>query len=188
MTFDEFKTLVKGMKSVYTSDRFLPDPDSIKIWFQMLQDLDYSLASVAVQKYMMTNKFPPTIADIRAIIAELSDEQRGEDWSIGWGRVLKAIGRYGYCRPHDALDSLDEISREVVKCIGWNNLCCSENISIERASFRQIYETIRSRRRESLQLSQSVNQMIGDVKTNAMGRGLNPIISTIGEWKERSCE
>ena len=66
MTFDEFKVLVRGMKAVYTSLNFLPDADSIKIWYKLLKDMPYELANVAIQKHMMTNKFPPTVAEIRA--------------------------------------------------------------------------------------------------------------------------
>ena len=65
MNKEEFTKLAKGMKAVYTSQNFLPDSDAMKVWFAMLQDLDYKPTSIAVQKYMMTNKFPPTIADIR---------------------------------------------------------------------------------------------------------------------------
>ena len=55
MTFDEWKILVKGMKSVYPEPWFLPDGDSVKIWFQLLQDLDYKVLNAAIQKYALTN-------------------------------------------------------------------------------------------------------------------------------------
>ena len=48
MTFDEFKILVKGMKAVYTSPNFLPDADSVKIWYRLLGDMPYELASIAI--------------------------------------------------------------------------------------------------------------------------------------------
>ena len=39
MSFEEFKKLVKGMKAVYTSQSFLPDAESVKIWYQLLKDI-----------------------------------------------------------------------------------------------------------------------------------------------------
>lgn len=88
MTFDEFKLLAKGMKSVYTSEKFLPDAESIKIWYQMLQDLEYKTANVAIQSYMLTNKFPPTIADIRQLAAEVQTGQP-PDWGMDGNRCLQ---------------------------------------------------------------------------------------------------
>lgn len=65
MTREEFKTLVKGMKAVYAQPTFIPDQDAFNVWFELLKDIPYQQANVAIQKYMLTEKFPPTIADIR---------------------------------------------------------------------------------------------------------------------------
>lgn len=147
MTFDEFKILVKGMKAVYTSPNFLPDADSIKIWYQMLRDLEYRTANVAIQKYMMTNKFPPTIADIRELSTTV---QHGElpDWGEGWEQVLQAIRKYGSYRPQEAMDSMDELTRQCVERLGFKNICMSENINTDRANFRMIYEQLASRKQK----------------------------------------
>lgn len=62
----QFGTLVKGMKAVYPDPKFIPDKDAFDVWYSLLNDLEYEPASMAIQKYMMINKFPPTIADIRS--------------------------------------------------------------------------------------------------------------------------
>lgn len=147
MQFDEFKVLVKGMKAVYTSPNFLPDADSIKIWFQMLQDLEYRTANLAIQKYMLTNKFPPTIADIR----ELStDVQYGSlpDWGEGWEKVITAIRKYGWYRANEAMETFDDLTRTCVERLGFKNLCMSENVMADRANFRQIYEQLAARKQK----------------------------------------
>lgn len=51
---------------------------------------------------------------------------------------------------------LPEIARKAVKRIGWQNICLSEEISIERANFRQIYEAITEREKRMAQLPESV--------------------------------
>lgn len=65
MTRDEFKILVKGMKAVYAQSTFIPDKDAFEMWFALLCDLPYKTANIAIQKYMLTEKFPPTPAEIR---------------------------------------------------------------------------------------------------------------------------
>lgn len=138
MTKEEFKVLVKGMKAVYTQETFIPDKFAFDMWYGMLGDLDYKITGLAIKAYMAVGKFPPTIADIREKYTEVS-RQRLESWDQAWGSVLMAIRRYGYPQEAAALESLSEITQRVVKRFGWQNLCMSEKIEIERANFRDAY-------------------------------------------------
>ena len=45
MTHDEFKLLAKGLKAAYPSQNFLPDDYSMRLWYTLLKDVDYTLAS-----------------------------------------------------------------------------------------------------------------------------------------------
>lgn len=167
MTFDEFKILAKGMKAVYTSERFLPDADSIKIWYQLIKDLDYKVANAAIQKYISTNKFPPTIADIREISTTICI---GEipDWGEGWEQVLKGIRFYGYYRESEALETMDKLTQTCVKRLGWRNLCMSENSNQDRANFRMIYEQLTERTRKEAVLPISLNNTIKQLNANTV--------------------
>ena len=162
MTFDEFKILAKGMKSVYTRENFLPDADSIKIWFSMLKDIPYEVLNVAIQKYMMTNKFAPTIADLRELASETMQGQI-TDWGDGWEQVLKAIRVYGSYNAGAALDSMDAITRKCVERLGFREICMSENISVERANFRMLYEQIANRQKEDSKLSLSIKTKLAQL-------------------------
>ncbi len=140
MTRDEFKLLVKGMKAVYPQETFIPDSFAFDMWYEMLNDLDYRIAGLAIKSYMATGKFPPTIADIREKYAEVS-QRRTESWDEAWGTVLMAIRKYGYPREAEALASLSERTRRVVRRFGWQNLCMSEKIEVERSNFRDAYNS-----------------------------------------------
>ena len=67
MEREEFKKLVKGMKAVYAQPTFIPDQDAFNMWFALMGDLQYEVAAMAVKKYMLTNKFPPTVAELREL-------------------------------------------------------------------------------------------------------------------------
>lgn len=140
MIRDDFKLLVKGMKAVYPQETFIPDSFAFDMWFDLLGDLDYHTAGLAIKSYMATGKFPPTIADIREKYAEVS-QRRTESWDEAWGTVLMAIRKYGYPREAEALASLSERTRRVVKRFGWQNLCASEKIEVERSNFRDAYNS-----------------------------------------------
>lgn len=140
MIRDDFKFLVKGMRAVYPQETFIPDSFAFDMWFELLGDLDYHICGLAIKSYMATGKFPPTIADIREKYAEIS-QRRTESWDEAWGTVLMAIRKYGYPREEEALESLSERTRNVVKRFGWQNLCASEKIEVERSNFRDAYNT-----------------------------------------------
>ena len=159
MPRDQFKILVKGMKAVYTQETFIPDADAFQIWYALLGDLDYRVLNAAIQKYMLTNKFPPTIADLREIAATIENGET-PDWGEAWESVLRAIRRYGSYGEAEAIASLDEITRSVVRRLGFRNLCMSENINQDRANFRMIYEQVSERAKTQNAIPIALNNTI----------------------------
>ncbi len=169
MTKDEFKILCKAMKAVYTQPTFLPDADSFKVWYELLKDIDYKTAHIAIQKYMLSNKFAPTIADIRELCIDVTYGNK-KDWSDGWEEVLKAIRYFGSYRESEAFSSMDDTTREAVKRLGFRNLCMSENIMADRANFRMIYEQLAEREHKEKVMPLNLRRMIEDIqgKTKAL--------------------
>lgn len=153
------------MKSVYTSPNFLPDADAIKMWFALLGDLDYNIANIAIQKYMLNGKYPPTIADIR----ELATNVKTGDiplWSDGWEEVLLAIRKYGSYRENEALEGMSEITRMTVQRMGFRNICMSDKISVERGSFRDIYNELADRKQREILTPVKLSNLIEQVRGN----------------------
>lgn len=163
MTKDEFKILCKGMKAVYTQSTFLPDADAFKVWYRLLEDLDYTVAQAAIQKYILTNKFPPTVADIREYVVSV---QAGEkrSWSDGWEEVMKAIRHFGIWREEEALKSMSELTRNVVRRLGFRNLCMSENVTADRANFRAIYEQMAEKEHTAKQIQPKLSKLIDSIQ------------------------
>ena len=163
MTKDEFKILCKGMKAVYPQPTFLPDAYAFKVWYSLLQDLDYTIAQAAIQKYMLINEFHPTIADIRknAVSVQAGDKKT---WSEGWEEVMKAIGNFGSYREEEALESMSEITRKAVKKLGFRNICLSENITADRANFRTIYEQMAENEYTAKQIPLNLSKLIESIQ------------------------
>ena len=172
MTKDEFKILCKGMKAVYTQSTFLPDADAFKVWYSLLQDLDYTIAQAAIQKYMLINEFPPTIADIRknAVSVQAGDKKT---WSEGWEEVMKAIGNLGSYREKEALESMSEITRKAVKKLGFRNICLSENITADRANFRTIYEQMAENEYTAKQNPLNLSKLIESIQQTEQQKRIN---------------
>lgn len=145
----EFAQFVAALKTYYPRESLLPNEQAAELWFAQLRDLPYDVASCALNKWVATNVWSPTIADLRRLAVEVSKGETPE-WSEGWARVLDAARYFGRYQKAEALASLDEISRRAVERLGWEEICISEDLTALRANFRMIYEkTAESKNKEA---------------------------------------
>lgn len=167
MDRDEFKVLVKGMKAIYSQPTFIPDQDAFNMWFALVGDLPYEVCSVAIKKYMLTNKFPPTVAEIRELASGVVN---GDPltWGESWERALNAVRRFGSYNKGAALDSLDPLTRKCVDSIGYMQLCMSENIMVERAHFQKVFEVFAKREQNEKQIPIALQQAISRLQINGV--------------------
>ena len=154
--FGEFMAIIS---SAYPQNNLFGVESVRDVWFSLLKDIDGRILKLAATKWVATQKWPPSIAEIRLACLDI---QTGtdDDWSKKWEQVLNLIGKYGYYRPEDAYSEMDELTKEVVKRIGYGNLCKSENLGIDRASFRDIYLTLAKRKKEDAQMPEQLRLMI----------------------------
>ena len=119
----------------------------ISLWTKMLEDTEYFIAEAAVEKFLAESVYPPTIADIRARIADLTVIK--EKTAIeAWDDVKTAIRKFGWYRANEAMQSLGGVTHKVVDAIGFKTLCISENEMADRAHFLKVYDTLAARERE----------------------------------------
>lgn len=144
--------VVAALQTAYPTKGFLDSKAAISLWYQMLQDIPMQQVNDAAQRYIMEEHFPPTIADIRK---RCFTQQAAAlpDWEQGWGELMNAIHRYGYMREAEALASLNPITAETVKALGYQALCASENPEGDRISFREIHSRYTALARQNLQLA-----------------------------------
>lgn len=139
MTRDETKTILATMASVYPRT-LMPEVTelTINVWFQLLQDVPYSSASVAVAAWLSTNKYPPTIADIREKLSPPDSRDAPEE---AWGTLMSAVRKFGHTQEQDALNSLTGACRGIARRFGWRYWCQMpiEDESTYYAQFRNAY-------------------------------------------------
>lgn len=143
--------IVTILKTAYPTKGFLDSDAAVELWYKMLQDIPMQKVQNAAARYIMEEHFPPTIADIRKRCAEDNAAQL-PDWEQGWAEWLTAMHKYGYMREDEAIESLSPITKEVVKCLGWKNLCHSQNLEGDRIAFREVHGRYVQQARENLQL------------------------------------
>lgn len=159
----EFSKFAMALKTYYPRENLLPNQQAMELWYMELQDIPYNIASATLRQYVNTSKWSPTIADIREFATRV---RLGEtpDWGEGWKAVQNAIRHYGIYRIPEALASLDDLTRQVVQRLGFQELCVSENVVADRARFKDIYEQLADRKKKETQLPASLRLSIQEIR------------------------
>jgi hypothetical protein len=126
---------------------FKLDKEVIAVWHEMIGDLDFTLAQMAVKKLISESPFPPTIHDIRrrAMEAQFPDLPTPAE---AWGIVNRAMRKHGRYDAERGLDGLPHIVREAAECIGFREMCESEDPDgVLRGQFMKVYEQVLNRRK-----------------------------------------
>lgn len=158
----EFGLFASAIRTYYPREQILPNKEAMELWFRELQDIPFPVAEAVLRKWVSTNKWSPSIADIRELSANV---QNGDipDWGEGWEEVLRAIKRHGMYNVQGAMDSFSPLTRKTVERLGFRNICISENPMAERANFRQCYEILakreQTRQQVALPLQDTIKQL-----------------------------
>lgn len=163
MTKKEFATFAAALKTYYPKEQLLPNKEAMELWFRQLQDIPYIVAEAALNKWVATQKWSPTIAEIREMAASVINGEKLL-WSDGWEQVLMAIRKYGMYAIPEAMASFDEITKQTVKRLGFKELCMSENSMQDRANFRMIFEQIAERKEKAQKLPASLTNLIDEIR------------------------
>lgn len=166
MSREEFFKFSAALRTFYPRERLLPNKESMELWFTQLNDLSYEVAVKVLNVWVTTEKWSPSIAEIREKALELTDDSVKANWADGWEQVLKAIKYYGRYREEEALASMDDITRGITKRLGFRNLCDSENIIADRAQFRNIYEQVSERQKKEAQIPERIRNLISGAINN----------------------
>lgn len=158
----EFSIFASALRTYYPREKLLPNEQAMELWYNQLQDIPYQVATATLNKWVALEKWSPSIADIRQIASEMVHGET-KDWGEAWNEVEMAVRMYGQYRPDEALASLDDTTRQVVKRLGFKNICISENPQAERANFRMIYEQVVERKTKEEQIPDRLKALIADM-------------------------
>lgn len=167
----EFAAFAMALRTYYPREQILPNQQAMELWYREVQDIPFPVAEAALRKWVSTNKWSPSIADIREMTADI---QHGEipDWGEAWESVLKSIRKHGMYNIKGAMESLDPLTRQAVERIGFRELCMSENIAVDRANFRMVFETLQKREKTKQQLALPLREAIDRIQLQSMDNGM----------------
>lgn len=166
MTRDEFKILVKGMKAAYTTPSFIPDKDSFEIWYGLLSDIPYEVASAATKSYMMTETKIPAPADIRNKAMMLSKNNELNEIEA-WTLVSRAL-RNGYYGAEEEFAKLPPIVQKAVGSPAQLRMWATTNEksveTVVSSNFMRTYKAEVKREEEYKKLPESIKKIIRGIE------------------------
>lgn len=167
MTKEEFKTLVKAMKAVYTHPSFIPDKYAFEVWYSMLKDLDYQTASAAIQKHMQSEEREPTVASIRKHAEQINGGLRDEIGEMqAWSMAYRAISDSAY-HADERFAELPETIQRAVASPGnlreWGQMDAKTVNSVIQSQFLRSYRAEVKRAADLRKLSPDLLKLTGIV-------------------------
>jgi hypothetical protein len=162
MTFEQTGTMLAMLTTVYTT-RLMPtiDDAAIRVWAQLLADLDWKKVQAAVASHITTNKYPPTIAEIRERVTAACLPPM-EPPEAAWKRINAAVVKYGYPAEDKAREALQGRVWDAVQRWGWKHFCEMDERDemANYAQFRDAYLIGCKREQEAAQIPDGVQRAL----------------------------
>jgi len=193
MTVKETAQVLAAISSAYPNhDRFASEQaveGMAKIWAATFAEDDAKLVQLAVAKHIQTNKWPPSIAEIREIMWTIQCPdmiQPDEAW-IAVTDLLYTSGDFG-----DESDKLPDLIRTAVKAVGWSNLrelrrqaITGGKPGLDRVAFMDIYKPLYERERQRQQVAPNIRNAIDSITENLSGESRKMIEKARAAREER---
>ena len=147
-----------------------------EMWYSAFKDQDYQTVLKVTQKYILENRFPPTIADLRQEVIQITNPDSLVSPENAWEVVISAVKRFGYYQQPEAFKTFSDPIKRAVKAIGWENICRSENIGIERSNFYKMYSAIDKPNREQAIIPKEIYSKLQELThQKVMGQDKNEV-------------
>jgi hypothetical protein len=176
VTREEFSNIAKGMKAVYSRDKFMVDKDAFDVWYMLLAEYDYKDVSQAVKSYMSTEKFPPVPADIIDKMHKVHEMPSEMSELEAWNKVYKAICNSSY-HAQEEFDNLPPLIQRIVgspnQLSEWGRCDIEEVNTVIQSNFMRSYKAKSSQQKTFNRLPSDVKQQIALEMNSVIGIGVN---------------
>lgn len=148
VSFEDFKVVMKGLTTAYPQQNFIKDEYALNLWYTALQDIPYPTLNKAATNYIMTHKFPPTIADIRELSYRLSNAAPMLG-PAAWNQLIRAL-RQAYAPDSERIwEQLPDITKQIVGGYSafrqWGNTSLESLETVQRPMFIKRFEEYQRR-------------------------------------------
>lgn len=161
MTVKQFGSLAAAIKTFFPRENVLPTSESMDLWYDMLHDLDYDVASTALKMHVSNSPYAPTISDIRKYAEKIVTPTEMNE-SEAWALVSNAIRNSSY----NSAEEFSKLPPLVQKAVGQPSqlqqwaIDNDYNESVVSSNFMRSYRAELYRKKEVGRLPQGVKNLL----------------------------
>ena len=148
ISLDDFKVVIKGLTTAYPQQSFIKDEYALNLWYTALQDIPYPTLNKAATNYIMTHRFPPTIADLRELSYRLSNSAPIMAPNA-WNQLIRALRQAYAPNSENIWDQLPDITKQIVGGYStfrqWGNTSLETLEGVQRPMFIKRFEEYQHR-------------------------------------------
>lgn len=167
MTRAEVAAILKLVVASYPNyDKFRDKTEvanTVNLWAVMFADDDRDMVTLAVKKHIATNKWPPSIAEIREIIAQIQHPELIPP-DVAWSAVSDLMYAEGQFYDGDLYRRLPPLIARTVETIGYHTLWemrrghyGGSKAGMDRVTFIQQYTPAYERARSEAMTPAAIN-------------------------------
>jgi hypothetical protein len=161
MSIDETGLILAFLATIYPPHLSVRvDAATIKIWQSLLSDLPYAAINSAVKAWVATNKYPPTIADLRAMLTPAEQRSPEEAWSL----LYSAIKKGGFYDRGLAQDIMGDLWCLVEKDWSYYAGLLEEDVPNEKSRFLKMYAAFVHREKVQAQIPAILQKQLEDFR------------------------
>jgi hypothetical protein len=122
-----------------------------KMWHIHFAEFEFEEMFEALLKYASVEKFPPSIAELKHLVAKSRNPEAFKTGENAWDDVIKSVKRFGYYQQEKAFEGFDVQTKRLVQSLGWGAICqCAEDkIGIMRSNFCKMWDSVKTEEKES---------------------------------------
>jgi hypothetical protein len=170
LTYDQVTTLTTLISAAQGVS--FADATKLDVWFSLLEDIDFTIAHMALKKLLRTEEFNITPAHIRKACADIQEPQVNtlDAFSI-LKRAVSDYGMYNAIAAMEYIKSQDMAVHEIVKSIGFTTVCKSD-INFFRPEFERLYREVAKEKKEAAMLPDKLKKEMVQLKDTMYKKSL----------------
>lgn len=137
----KIENFIKGMKFLGIAYNKEFNKEQCEVWYDFFKNEDYEVFRKAIKRIISKSQYLPSISEIKKEMSLISVPTLQLNADEEWEKVLNAVRRYGSYRQEEAMNSLNEYTRDITRQVGYNRICMSEAIQWERKEFIELFES-----------------------------------------------
>ena len=118
----------------------------VKLWNRSLADYSYQDCALALEYWVNTQKFQPTLVEFKTLVVSLDSRTSSLSAQKAWEIVDTAVRKFGSYGQEKAFASFDEATKRAVRHVGgWQKICSTElgqSWDFLRKNFISAYEDL----------------------------------------------